>query len=408
MSDIELRPVEGDEVKEFAAAFGISFGWDVEEKDLPFWRWLQEGGRTLAAFQDGKIVATAGIISFELTLPGLTTAPSGGVTIISVLPTHRRRGILRSIMSRQLEDMRERGEHTGILWASESIIYGRFGYGLATNQADLKIRRAHGVLDRAPEAPGSIRLLERDEAAGILPPIYDRFRRQIPGQIDREPGWWKEYLEDNPRDRRGASRRYYAVYSDGGDQGYAAYRIKNEWPGGIPSGTANVNDLVATTPGAYRALWRYLLDLDLVDTLSVGARPLEEPLRWMLADPRRLRFEDVGDAIWLRVADVTGALEDRRYMVEGTLTLQVADSFCPENTGTYRLEGGPGGARCRRVDGDADLALDITDLGAAYLGGTRVGTLATSGRVEELRPGALRLADAMFASDIAPWCDHHF
>lgn len=408
MSDIELRPITGDEVRDFAAAFGVSFGWDVEDNDLSFWNWLQTLDRTTAALDKGRIVGTAGVIPFELTLPGLTTAPSGGVTVISVLPTHRRRGILRSFMRRQFEDMRERGESTGILWASESIIYGRFGYGLATNQADLKIGRSHSAFNRAPDAPGSIQLLDSEEAARVLPGIYDRFRQQVPGQVDREPGWWDDYFKDNPRDRRGASRRYYAVYEDSQAEGYAAYRIKGEWPGGIPSGTAQVHDLITTTPGAYSALWRYLLDLDLVATVAIGNRPLDEPLRWMLADPRRLRFEDVGDAIWLRVVDVHGALESRRYMVQGALALSITDSFCPENEGTYRFEGGPDGSTCTRTDGSPDLSLDVADLGAAYLGGTRLSTLAASGRVREHSRGALRLADAMFASDIAPWCTHHF
>jgi predicted acetyltransferase len=409
MSDIELRPITKDEVPAFARTFGVSFGWDADdESDLEFWRWVQGLGRTLAAFDDGRIVATAGIIPFQLTLPGGKQAPAGGVTAISVLPTHRRRGILREIMRRQMEDMRERGEAAGILWASESVIYGRFGYGLATSQADLKIKRPHTAFGRAPAASGSVRLLEKDEAAALLPEIYDRFRRRVPGQVDRVSGWWDDFFRDNPQHRRGGSKRYYAVYQHGDDEGYAAYRLKSEWPGGIPGSVAQVADLVSTGSAAYTALWRYLLDLDLVDTVSIHGRPLEEPLRWMLADPRRLRFEDVGDAIWLRVVDIPRALEARRYMVDGTLRLRITDPFCPDNDGTYRLEGGSDRAACARTDEDADLALDVADLGAAFLGGTPLSVLATAGRVEELCPGSLRLADAMFASDIAPWCDHHF
>ncbi len=409
MSDIELRRINKDEVPAFARTFGVSFGWDADdEEDMKFWEWVQSLGRSLAAFDDGRIVATAGIIPFQLTLPGGTQAPTGGVTAISVLPTHRRRGILRSFMRHQIEDMREQGEATGILWASESIIYGRFGYGLATTQADLKIRRPHTAFDRAPSAARAVRLLEQDEAATTLPDIYDRFRRQVPGQIDRVPSWWDEFFRDSPQHRRGGSKRYYVVYQDGEDEGYAAYRVKSEWLGGIPGATAQVADLVTTGSDAYTALCRYLLDLDLVDTISIHGRPLDEPLRWMLADPRRLRFEDVGDAIWLRVVDIPRALEGRRYMVDGCLRLRISDPFCPDNDGTYQLEGGPEGATCSRVEGDADLALDVADLGAAYLGGTPFSTLATAGRVEELSSGALRLADAMFASDVAPWCDHHF
>jgi predicted acetyltransferase len=408
MSEIELRPIGEDEVLPFATSFGASFGWEAEEPEMDFWHWLQGLGRTLAAIDDGHIVATAGLIPFELTVPGGGQVPAGGVTAVSVLPTHRRRGILRNIMRRQVEDMREQSEPVGILWASESVIYGRFGYGLATNQAELKIRRAHAAFARAPAASGSIRLVEGEEASTALPAMYDRFRRKVPGQINRESGWWEQYLADHPQRRRGASRRYYVLYENGEAEGYAAYRLKPEWPGGIPSSTAHVAELITASPEAYAALWRYLLDLDLVDTVTMGNRPLEEPLRWMLADPRRLRFDDVGDAIWLRVNDIPAALECRRYMVEGALSLRIADPFCPENDGTYRLEGAPDGASCRRADDDADLAMDVADLGAVYLGGTPLGVLAAAGRVQELRDGAVRLAEAMFASDVPPWCTHHF
>lgn len=409
MSDIELLPITKEEIPAFARTFGVSFGWDADdESDMAFWEWMQGLGRTLAAFDNGRIVATAGIIGFQLTLPGGTQVPAGGVTAISVLPTHRRRGILREIMRRQIDDMRERGEAAGILWASESVIYGRFGYGLATSQADLNIKRPYTAFSRVRVAPGSVRLLETDEAKTLLPDIYDRFRQGVPGQVDRVSSWWDDFFRDNPQHRRGGSKRYYAVYQDGDGEGYAAYRLKSEWPGGIPGATAQVADLVTTGPGAYTALWRYLLDLDLVDTVSIHGRPLDEPLRWMLADPRRLRFEDVGDAIWLRVVDIPKALEGRSYMVDGTVRLRISDPFWPDNDGTYRLEGGPAGATCCRTDEDADMALDVADLGAAFLGGTPLSVLATAGRVEELRVGSLRLADAMFASDVAPWCDHHF
>lgn len=404
----EIRPVTEEEFPRYARSIATVFGEGISDEDIADWAKITDVARTVAVFDGDAIVGTNGSFAFQLTVPGLRTLPAAGVTAVSVLPTHRRQGLLTKMMRYQLDDLRERGEPLAILLASESIIYGRFGYGLATDQADLRIRRAYGAFSRAPETPGSIRLLDKEEAAKVLPGIYDRFRHQVPGQVDRESGWWDDYFKDNPRDRRGASQRYYVAYTDGQAEGYAAYRIKGEWPGGIPSGTAQVHDLITTTPGAYTALWRYLLDLDLVDTITVSARPLDEPLRWMLADPRRLRFEDVGDAIWLRVADVQRALESRRYMVEGALSLNITDSFCPENEGTYRLEGGPDGAICKRTDGSADLSLDVADLGAAYLGGTRLNILAASRRVREHSRGALRLADAMFGSDIAPWCTHHF
>jgi len=184
--------------------------------------------------------------------------------------------------------------------------------------------------------------------------------------------------------------------------------VKENWSEGMPGNIAKVRNLVGLTPEADAALWRYCLDLDLVGIVRLLDRPVDEPARWRLADPRRLRTTHVGDQLWVRLLDLPAALRARRYATEGELVLEVTDALRPRNQGRFRLEGGPDGAACEPTGAEPDLALDVADLGAVYLGGPRLAVLARAGRVAELAPGALSRADRMFASDPAPLCTTHF
>jgi predicted acetyltransferase len=406
---LELRPVTRDELTAFASTLGLSFGWTPDPEEMPFFEDIIGVERTLAAFDDGVMAGTAGAISFQLTLPGETAAPAAGVTVVSVLPTHRRRGVLSAMMRRQLDDFRDREEPLAILLASESIIYGRYGYGLATTQVDYEIERRYAGFRSEIDVPGTMSIVEKDRARELLPPLYERIRPCWPGFLDRRDVWWDLWMKDPERDRHGASARFYAVYQrDGETEGYVAYRIKSDWSEGIARNEAQVADLMTATPEAYVAVWRYLLSLDLIQSLRFHSRPIDEPIRWMLADPRRLRFRTVSDHLWVRLVDIPAALEARQYGVEGAVSFAIEDPFSPDNSGTYHLEAGPQGATCRRDGSDPDLALRVDDLGATYLGGVSFRTLARAGRVEEHTAGAIRRADALFATETAPWCANEF
>jgi predicted acetyltransferase len=390
-----------------ATAFGETF---TEEELADYDRWF-EYDRSIAAFDGDRMVGTGGAFSMDLTLPGLTTIPIGGLTAISVLPTHRRRGILRSMIAYHFDEVEGRGELVSALGASESLLYGRYGYGLATTFADYEIDPRHGQFLRPVAGRGRLRLLEPEETAKIVPPLYDRYRRGQPGELSRTQAWWDVYARDPDWSRQGASRHYDVVYESGPGRvdGWLSYRVESRWPSGLAANVVKVRSLVGLTAEAEAALWRYVLDLDLAGTIKLMDRPVDDPVRWRLADPRRLRVTDVGDQLWVRLLDLRGALAARRYAVEGTLVLQVSDPLRPRNQGRFRLEGGPDGAACEPSTAEpADLALDIADLGAAYLGGASLASLARAERVVELTPGALLRADRMFAASPPPLCTTHF
>jgi predicted acetyltransferase len=408
--DIVIRPITPEQSDQFSSVMAAAFGETFSAEELADYdRWF-EYERSMAAFDGDRIVGTGGAYSMELTLPGLTIIPIGGLSAIAVLPTHRRRGILRSMIAFHFADCEARGELVSGLAASESVIYGRFGYGLATTFADYEIDPRRAQFLRPPAARGHLRLLEPDETAKIVPPLYDRYRRGQPGELSRSQAWWDVYARDPEWTRDGASRHFDVVYESepGRVDGWVGYRVETRWPGGLAANIIKVRMLVGLTPEAEAALWRYLFDMDLAGAIRLVDRPVDEPVRWRLADPRRLRVTEVGDQLWLRLLDLRGALEARRYAVDDELVLEVTDALRPRNQGRFRLQGGPDGATCEATRSDPDLGLDIADLGAAYLGGAKLTALARAERVTELTPGALLRADRMFAASPPPICTTHF
>jgi predicted acetyltransferase len=407
----KIRPITPDELPAFIRVDGAAYSSPQTDEEIESARGPFEFDRSLVAVEDGRFIGSAAAMSFDLTLPGYTTTPVAGVTWVAVLPTHRRRGVLTALMRRQLEDVRERGEALAVLTASESAIYRRFGYGAATSVIYTEIERAHSVFLSPVLNAGRYRLVEQEEAiTEILPPLYDAVRRARIGELSRTPAKWRSQYRTPNAPFNGFGPRFYAVYEsdDGRVDGAVIYRAKLEWTNGVPDGTLQVSELIARTPEAYAALWRYCLDVDLVARVRGLHRPVDEPLRWMLADSRRLRVIHLADNLWIRLLDIPAALSARRYATEGRITFEVSDTLLPELARRYMLEGAPEGAACARSDHPADLSLDVAALGAVYLGGVSVATLAQSGLVREEKPGALARADAMFATFPAPFCSTPF
>jgi predicted acetyltransferase len=406
--DFELRAITEDELPRFHQNAGYGFGYVPTPEDTEQGRTVVEFDRTVAALEGDEIVGSSAAFSFEFTVPGGALLPTAAVSFVAVRPTHRRRGVLTSMMRELLRQAAEREEPLAALWASESVIYPRFGYGLAIEHEKWQIERAHATFASPRVAPGRIRFVSAEEARAAFPVAWEALRPRQPGMSRRSGAFWDIRLTDLERERDGASQFFRVVYEDGGTtEGYALYRIAGSWVDGLPSGEVRVVELIAATPGAHAALWGFLLDLDLTKSVHAEQQSTQDPLRHMLADPRRLR-RTTRDALWLRLVDVPAALTGRRYAEAATITLELRDDFMPENAGHWHLDTGVEGASCARTEGDADLALDAADLAALYLGGQRASVLGAAGRIEERRDGALALADRLFASERAPWCPQHF
>jgi predicted acetyltransferase len=404
--DIEVRAIAESELPDYGRSLGRAFNEDFTSEDWEVERTVMEFDRTLAAFDGTDMVGTTGAFPLVLTIPG-GSLPMAGVTQVSVLPTHRRRGVLTQMMRTQLDDVRDRGELVAGLWASESSIYGRFGYGIATLCAAVEIERSRTAFAHSRQPSGRVWLAEKDAALEHLPQVYDRATAEWPGTLARPANWWRRITADLEHWRDGATRLYYALHDSGeGVDGYVLYRVKQDWGSGFGSGVVKVREVMATSLAAYADLWQYCFGIDLIAKIEAWPRPLDDPLQYLLAEPRRLNMR-VADAMWVRLVDVPAALAARRYAAPGAIVLDVRDAFCPWNEGRYELDAGTDGATCRPTTRDADLTLDAADLGGTYLGGVRFGALARGGRVEG-DAAALTLADAMFGWDRPPFCPNVF
>ncbi len=409
MPDITFRSIVDDELTAFGEADGAAFGFTPRPEDIA-WHTL-ELDRTVSAFDGDALVSTSANISMQLTVPGGRVIPAAGVTVVGVRPTHRRRGILTGMMARLLDDAQSRGEPLAILWASESRIYGRFGYGQAAPDESWEIEREHARFAYRPSSTGRVRMLNQAEAEQRFPVAWERAREGRAGMTVRDERFWQDRFRDRPWDREGGSGYFFVAHEPSGDpeaiDGYAIYRIKGNWQQGSPQNEVILVELIAATDAAHADLWAYLLDLDLTATVRAHHRPADDPLPWMLADMRRLTRR-TADGLWLRILDVPATLAARTYGVDDRLTFELRDAFRAQNAGRYELHVAEGHGEAERSDAQPDLSLDVADLGAVYLGGVRPSVLARAGRIAEHVPGALTRADRLFATERAPWCPQFF
>jgi len=393
---VEIRRAQSDEILAGLTPVSHYFGSVPSEENAQRFSRVLKPERMHVAEEDGRIVGGASAFELQFTVPG-AIVPAAGVTIVGVLPTHRRRGILTQLMH---ADVHERGEPVACLWASEEAIYGRYGYGMAALCGDIEIARVHGGFRRPPEHGGAYRLLSLDEALEVVPPVWARVAAETPGMFARPREWWEaRVLHDSESRRDGAGEMMRVVLErDGEALAYALYRVKMDFESGSSTGEVRVLEALGVSPEATAGIWRYLLDVDWLDRVQAELLPVDHPLFLLLEQPRRLRFR-LSDSLWVRLVDVGAALAAR--VLAGDLVLEVADVFCPWNDARYALNGS------KSMD-EADLRLDVSDLGTVYLGGFTLAQLSRAGRVEELTEGAVAKADAAFRTDRAPWCPEIF
>ncbi|WNI15502.1 GNAT family N-acetyltransferase [Actinacidiphila sp. ITFR-21] len=387
-----------------------AFGGPADSpEDRAQWRRVTEYERTLTVWDGADMIGTAGAFSFRMTVPGGALLAVPGVTMVSVQPTHRRRGVLTALMRTQLDDFRERGEAVAVLTASEPAIYGRFGYGVATKQL-------HGTIDTTrvsfavPAGAERVRfrLLAAHEGRAACEEVYARLVAGRPGMLARQPGWETRPTLDPPSGRDGAGPLHCLLAEvDGEVRGYARYAVTGEWSLAGADETVRLRDVEALDPVVYAALWDFLAAIDLTSKIAFHNRPADDPVQHLVSDVRRCGL-GYRDGLHLRLVDVGAALAARAYSAPVDVVLAVEDAFCPWNSGNWRLTADAKGASCERTGDRAELALPVRELGAAYLGGFGLSPMAGAGLVRELRPGALAEASTAFRTDPEPWLPHGF
>ena len=412
MVDLTLRTVrDDDDFVTFDHALYSVFLKDPRPDETELSRTITDLDR-MFGFHDGtRWASTAGDYRKQVILPGGALVPVAAVTAVTVSPSHRRQGLLTQMMRYQLDGIRARGtEALAMLFASETMIYGRFGYGLASQNTVLTGQvRDLGFRPEVDLGDGSV---TETDAATLLahgPAIYDRAIAGLPGRMDRPRPWWDYHIHDNDERRKDSGRIRFALHHepDGTPSAFAIYRPKSDWAATGPNGTLHIEEVRATNPRAYARIWRFLLEIDLVRSIKYDGAAVDEPVRYLPADQRALQCEVV-DGIFVRLVDVGRALALRRYAAPVDIVLEVRDAFCPWNTGRYRLRGGLDDAACESTDAPADIAISARDLGAVYLGGTNLTQLVAAGLVDELTPGSALRAAVAFGWPVAPAIPDHF
>jgi len=407
---IEVRRIREDELREFIETSSAGFleRPDVDkvtEEVRPLW----DLDRTWAAFDDGRMCGTYRSWATELTVPGGQRLPAAAVSAVTVLPTHRRRGILRAMVEAEHDAIRQRVEVFGLLYAAEYPIYGRFGYGPGVREATLTLdTRKTGF---HADSSGRVELAKADaETLAAIKGVFERWRVRQAGEIRRRDYRWEYDLALRESVWGPPWKGFVALHRDpaGSVDGYARYHADDKWEQRQPGLTVTVDELHALNDAAYVSLWRFLAEMDWAATVKAERRIPSERLTWLLTNARALNMLDVGDGMWVRVFDVARALEARTYEREGSIVLEVVDPEAPGGRTRVRLEAGPSGATCRETDRPADLTLDIASLGTAYLGGQSLRAATAASGVEEHRAGALADADALLRTLDEPWCSTFF
>ncbi len=389
-----------------------AFGFDPQYSDNDAAREFLEWDRVAGAYLGDRLGGVHAVLSLEMPVPGGASVRAGGLTWVGVHPELRRRGLLGAMMRHHLDAVRDAGEAVSILYAAEPAIYGRFGYGMATQDVRLSVGRGADLRD----VPGADAITVGFETADIdrhgdlVHDVFDRARAGRPGWAGRPRTALRDSIFETPPPHLRQSEPYRLLVARdaaGDARGYASFVRKLDWQNTGPNGTTRVRELVALDAATARALWGRLLDLDLQAKIEVGRRPLDDPLLHLLVDSRAAA-PTLHDGLWLRVVDLPAALAARRYTTGLDVVLDVTDALQPQNAGRWRLAGGPGGARCERTEAEPDLALDVRELGAAYLGGVSLAALAAAGLVAEHRPGSVDAAAAAFSWHVPPYCGWGF
>jgi predicted acetyltransferase len=403
-----VRLIEEGERRDAVRVIGHGFLAPIDDDITEFWAGFTDPDRTHGAFDpDERLAGIARWFPTDLSTPGGSLA-AGAVTAVAVLPTHRRQGHLSRLMEAQLGHIAESGAPVAILVAAEWPIYGRYGYGAATEacawELDARVPLAH-------EPVGQIDFAGPEEVRSHIQRVHDAMAAHRPGVLTRDERMWDLIagVEQRPGGHGNPALQRAALWRDGSEvRGVVRYQVEERWTRNRPDGRATITELFAADPLATRELYRHVLTLDWVRTVRSNHRPVDDPVPLWLVDGRAAVQRDRFDHAWVRVLDVPAALGARQAGAAGDVVVEVIDERGPAG-GRWRVHGAAGEPiEVAATSEPVAVRLPVPALGAAYLGGTPVTRLAAAGWIDEERPGAATQLGALLGWPVAPWAPTQF
>lgn len=404
LSEFEFREIREEERKAFTSVvkyvFANSSREDDEDEDNLKNEW------TTAAFHKGKIIATSGGYPFEMRLNG-KVVHADGVTAVGTEPGFRRRGLVREMITRRLHQVHEHEKQSvAILWASMAAIYQRFGYGLASTHVWSRFDPRLASFQFPHDAMGYVRIVEEAEGMPIIQKLYGKFIEDRTLDLHRDDDMWKRHFGDKK------SRSYVAVFYSADDEpeGYVAYGTRSdrklEEEGG-PDQRLWVREFIYSNISAYRALWEFLREHDLVATVDLNM-PIDDPALNLLLEPRLLG-DDVYDGLWLRVVDAAQALTQRNYSLPGSIVLEIQeDAECPWNERRFALDTDGENVEVAETNKTPNATLSPNGLASLLSGNATLSQLHRVGRADVQDPTKLVPIDFMFSTKYRPFCRNGF
>ncbi len=402
---VTFRPIEADELLEFAGVNLTAFGERLEPWHANWFKDRRQQSVTMAAFDQGQMVGSSMFFPVEIAIPG-TVVPAAGVTAVGVLPTHRRRGVMRGMLNRLLLEAGERGLTLAALWASEGGIYTRFGFVPAAQSLGMELQHPRAKLISGARA-GEMTLVSLEVAKRQFPKVHAELVKRRPGMVGRdEIAWGYALSDDDPNRPRDASHLFFLSHDSGrGCDGYLIYRIRGGWSPRGPEGTLLITEMVGTSDGATADMWRYCTEVDLVQGIEAsgrGCRPVDDPLPWLAHDPQAV-VATIRTTLWCGVLDTAALLERRRYQTDGDLTIHL-DAIRDLPATRWHLTVRDGVANCGATKVRPDLTMSRSELGALCLGRRCLTQMVAAGRVRAQSPAIARRAEGLLAWEPQPWC----
>jgi predicted acetyltransferase len=400
-----VRPLKLEERDHYLEVASTAFQFPLDDDTRAEFREFLEPDRMFALLDGDQMVGVSANLSLELTLPGGNVLPMTGVTWVTVIPTHHRRGGLTMMMRELIEDGRRHDEPIAGLYPSESIIYRRFGYGTASRFATTEIDVRRAALREPRHKCGTIELIPFEQAGAIVGSLIEEYRHTRNGMVSRPKNVIAHsYMFDAvgyPPELKG-KKSYIAIHrnTQGRVDGMTRYSVAGTGEGWLPNANVNAIELWATSAGAEIDLWQYLLDMDFAGRVVGYSRPVDDTIVELLADPRRWRLQP-RDGLHVRVDDVNRTLSARQYLRDGEVVVEIADGDGARSR--HHLVCEAGRARCMDTDASPDLTLDRASLGAILLGDCSLDRLSRAGLVDEHNAGKVALASAMFLWPQLPW-----